>query len=97
MTFGRVTELAAIVENTEGVARGAGSRVLFTAGGVVSVGGVVRVGTPVAVILGPRIVVLSGPRVLLSRLGEQVVLRGALRVGRRRAQGSVYEAVRLSA
>ncbi|MFI9212553.1 hypothetical protein ACIGW7_31070 [Streptomyces sp. NPDC053253] len=77
---------------------------------------------PVAVILDPEIVVLSGPlcaaggevlrgevewnlrdflpsvpRVLLSRLGEQAVLRGALHVGRSRAQGFVYETARLSA
>ncbi|KQX11701.1 hypothetical protein ASC82_17695 [Streptomyces sp. Root431] len=199
VTFARVTELAAIAENAEGVARGADSCVLFAAGDgvgvVVSVGGVVRVGArgyagdasrlphpsavadgsaapadwggvasvlrsarrlgllggggvardalgllesgalvqgygaevaaglaPVAVILDPEIVVLSGPlcvaggevlrgevernlrdflpsvpRVLLSRLGEQAVLRGALHVGRSRAQGFVYETARLSA
>ncbi|MFE1548765.1 ROK family protein [Streptomyces sp. NPDC058718] len=210
VTFARVTELAAIAENTEGVARGADSCVLFTAGDrmavgvVVSVGGAVRVGArgyagdvsrlphpsavadgsaapadwggavsvlrnarqlglvggggvardalallegegvgrggapgalvrrygaevaaglaPVAVILDPEIVVLSGPlcaaggevlrdevernlrdflpsvpRVLLSRLGDQAVLRGALHVGRSHARDSVYETARVYA
>ncbi|MFB7588404.1 ROK family protein [Streptomyces sp. NPDC056169] len=157
VTFARGTELAAIAENTEGVARGAGSCVLFTAGervGVaVSVDGVVRRGArgragdvgrvplfsagelsrrygagvaavlaPVVVVLDPEIVVLAGPlcaaggevlrgeverdlrgllpsvpRVLLSRLGDQAVLRGALHVGRRHARESVYETARVYA
>ncbi|MFD8974693.1 ROK family protein [Streptomyces sp. NPDC059593] len=203
VTFARVTELAAVAENTEGVALGADSCVLFTGGDgvgvVVSVGGAVRVGArgyagdvsrmphpsavadgsaapadwggavsvlrsaremglvggggggggvardalgllegeasrglvrrygaevaaglaPVAVMLDPEIVVLAGPlcaaggevlrdevernlrdflpsvpRVLLSRLGDQAVLRGALHVGRSHARDSAYETAR---